>query len=134
MKNKKGKTILRVLMSIKPEFVEKIFSGEKKFEYRKAIFMNPEVDTIVIYSTKPCGKVVGEFSINKILCNSPETIWKDTREFSGISKEFFDEYFKNKEKAYAIEIAEVVQYEYPVSLQEFDKKIKAAPQSFQYLH
>ena len=125
--------MLRVLMSIKPEFVEKIFSGEKKFEYRKSVFRNPEVDTVVIYATKPCGKVVGEFNINKILCNTPKKIWKDTWEFSGISEEFFDEYFKDREKAYAIEIAEIVQYEHPLSLQEFDKSIKFPPQSFQYL-
>ena len=29
---------MKVLLSIKPEFVEKIFSGEKRFEYRKNIF------------------------------------------------------------------------------------------------
>lgn len=68
-------------MSIKPEFVKKIFSGEKKFEYRKTIFKNPNVDTVVVYTTKPCGKVVGEFAINKILCDNPEKIWKSTQEF-----------------------------------------------------
>lgn len=120
-------------MSIKPEFVKKIFSGEKKFEYRKSVFINPEVDTVLIYATKPCGKVVGEFTINKILCNTPEKIWENTREFSGISEEFFDKYFQGREKAYAIEIADVIQYEYSLSLQEFDKRIKAPPQSFIYL-
>ena len=29
---------MKVLLSIKPEFVEKIFSGEKRFEYRKFAF------------------------------------------------------------------------------------------------
>lgn len=119
-------------MSIKPEFVEKIFSGEKKYEYRKAVFRNPDVNTVVIYATKPCGKVVGNFKINKILCDTPEKIWKNTQEFSGISKKLFDEYFRGKEKAYAIEIADVILYEHPMSLQEFDNRIKAPPQSFQY--
>ena len=27
----------KILMSIKPEYVDKIFSGEKKYEYRKRI-------------------------------------------------------------------------------------------------
>lgn len=121
-------------MSIKPEFVKKIFSGEKKFEYRKAIFRNPNVETVVIYSTKPCSKIVGEFKINRILCDNPEKIWEYTQEFSGISKEFFDEYFGKKEKAYAIEIEDVTQYENRLSLQEFDKRIKIPPQSFQYLN
>lgn len=124
---------MRVLISIKPEFVKKIFSGEKKFEYRKAIFRNQNVDTVIIYATKPCGKVVGEFKLNRVLCDNPEKIWKNTQEFSGISKEFFDQYFKNKEKAYAIEIEDVIQYKYPLSLNELDKDIKTPPQSFQYL-
>ncbi len=125
---------MRVLISIKPEFVKKIFSGEKKFEYRKAIFRNPNVDTVVIYATKPCGKVVGEFEINKILCDNPEKIWESTQEFSGITKEFFDQYFRNKEKAYAIEIGDVTQYKHPLSLNEFDKDINTPPQSVQYLN
>lgn len=125
---------MRVLISIKPEFVKKIFSGEKKFEYRKAIFRNPNVDTVVIYATKPCGKVVGEFKLNRILCDNPKKIWENTHELAGISKEFFDQYFKGKEKAYAIEIGDVAQYGNPLSLQEFDKKVKVPPQSFQYLN
>ena len=40
---------MRVLLSIKPEFVEKIFSGEKLYEYRKAMFKNVNVSTVVIY-------------------------------------------------------------------------------------
>ena len=120
-------------MSIKPEFVKKIFSGDKKFEYRKSIFKNPKVNTIVIYVTKPCGNVVGEFSINKILCDIPQKIWKDTRTFSGVDEEFFNAYCNNREKVYAIEIGDVVQYKHPLSLQEFDKNIKTPPQSFRYL-
>ena len=52
---------MKVLLSIKPEFVEKIFSGEKRFEYRKSIFKQQNIDTIVIYSTMPVGMIVGEF-------------------------------------------------------------------------
>lgn len=29
---------MEVLLAIKPEFVEKIFSGEKKYEFRKVVF------------------------------------------------------------------------------------------------
>ena len=56
---------MRVLLSIKPEFVEKIFSGEKLYEYRKAMFKNVNVSSVVIYSTMPVGKIVGEFKFKK---------------------------------------------------------------------
>ena len=31
---------MKVLLSIKPEFAEKIFNGTKKYEFRKSIFKN----------------------------------------------------------------------------------------------
>ena len=54
---------MKILLSIKPEFVEEIFSGRKKFEYRKAIFTNKKVTSAIVYSTMPVGKIVGEFTI-----------------------------------------------------------------------
>lgn len=119
-------------MSIKPEYVEKIFNGSKKCEYRKTIFANPNIKTVVIYATRPCGKVVGEFHIKNILCNDPETLWKKTKDYAGISKEYFEKYLK-KEKGFAIEIGEVIKYDRPLTLKEFNKKIKAPSQSFFYI-
>lgn len=58
---------MKVLLSIKPEYAQKIFAGEKKYEYRKRIFKRNDVDMIVVYVTKPVGKVVGEFEIAEIL-------------------------------------------------------------------
>ncbi|MGJ0484714.1 MAG: ASCH domain-containing protein [Methylomicrobium sp.] len=63
------------LFSIKPEYVEKIFSGEKLYEYRKTIFKN-NVKKIVIYCTKPVGKIVGEFEVDDVLADCPKSIWK----------------------------------------------------------
>lgn len=80
---------MRVLLSIKPEFVEKIFSGEKLYEYRKATFKNEDISSVVIYSTMPVGKIVGEFKFKKIHIDSPEIIWNETKQHSGISKKFF---------------------------------------------
>ena len=51
---------MNVILSIKPEFVEKIFSGEKQYEYRKILFKQ-KVDTVYIYASRPISKIVGEF-------------------------------------------------------------------------
>ncbi|TXR54406.1 ASCH domain-containing protein [Reinekea thalattae] len=124
---------MNVLLSIKPEYVERIFSGEKKFEYRKSIFKRNDIKKIVIYSTMPEGKIVGEFSIEQIHDNSPELIWKKTKKSSGIQKSFFDSYFIGRKKAYAIEIADVIKYDTPIKLSQLSKKV-TAPQSFSYLN
>lgn len=125
------KTVMRVLLSIKPEFVNKIFSGEKRYEFRKVIFRNKGIKTVVIYASSPVSKIVGEFTIDTIIKDSPEVIWGQTKDYAGITEDFFKQYFKGKNKAYAIKVKRSIQYQKPVELSEIG--IKCAPQSFMYL-
>lgn len=53
------------LLSIKPEFANKIFDGTKKFEFRKSIFKNKDVTTVVVYVSSTIEKIIGEFEIEK---------------------------------------------------------------------
>ncbi len=81
--------LVKVLLSIKPQYVQRIFSGEKKFEYRRNIFKNKSVDTVVVYATKPIGKVVGEFKIGSVLVDSPDLLWNKTKDVAGIDEESY---------------------------------------------
>ena len=121
---------MNAIMSIKPEHVEKILNGTKKYEYRKTK-TKLNIDRIIIYSTNPIKKVVGEVEVKNILDDTPLNIWLKTKEKSGTSKEIFDKYFKNSEYAIAYELGEVIIYDIPKELNEFG--IKSAPQSFMYL-
>ena len=123
---------MKVLLSIKPQFVDKIISGEKLYEYRKAIFKNPNVSTVVIYSTKPVGKIVAEFSVENILKGAPEEIWKKTKNYSGISQGFFFEYFKKHDIACAIEIKKLKIYKEPIDPFKIYNNF-TPPQSYLYL-
>lgn len=125
---------MKILLSIKPEFVNEILSGKKKFEYRKSIFKRDDVSTVVVYATKPYGKIVGEFEIEGILEDTPYRIWQKTKNYSGIKKSYFNQYFKGKKKGYAIKIKDFKSYEVPLDLSDIDKSIKAAPQSFCYIY
>lgn len=58
---------MRVLLSIKPEFVEKIFDGTKKYEFRKSLFRRNDIKCVIIYASAPIKQVVGEFEIDEIL-------------------------------------------------------------------
>ena len=98
---------MRVLLSIKPEFAEKILNGTKRYEFRKQGFSKP-VDTVVLYATKPVGKIVGEFKLKTVHADVPEQIWRLTENFAGINKLFFDAYFQNRGKAYALEVERAV--------------------------
>ena len=119
---------MKVLLSIKPKFVESIIKGNKKYEYRKAIFKK-NVDTVVIYKTTPFCKIIGEFEIDGILYDTPENIWQITQEFAGITHDYFDKYFYNRKIAYAIKIGNIKQYE--LEPKDIIKQFKA-PQSFMY--
>ncbi|EMH0546639.1 ASCH domain-containing protein [Enterobacter hormaechei] len=123
---------MKVLLSIKPEFAEKILNGTKRFEFRKGIFKNQEISTVVIYATMPLGKVVGQFSIDYILSDEPEAIWKKTKDYAGISKKFFDSYYLGREKAYAIKVGDVERFENPMPISSLGQNIKP-PQSYLYL-
>ncbi len=122
---------MRVLLSIKPEFAFQIFEGKKKFEFRKVIFKNPNVKTIVVYASSPVQRVIGEFDIDGIFSSNPSEIWMKTKEFSGISEAYFNEYFGNREIAHAIKIKNIRKYKNPLHLMENFNVLP--PQSYLYL-
>jgi len=123
---------MKVLLAIKPEFAEKIFDGSKKFEFRKTIFKSEDVKVVVIYASSPMQKVIGEFEIDKVIEMEPEILWEKTKKHSGISKEYFDSYFNEKEKGFAIKIKKLKKYRSPKCLKA-DFNISSPPQSFLYL-
>lgn len=118
------------LFSIRPEYVEKIFNGIKKFEYRKQPNRIP-ISKILIYETAPIMKIVGEAEVEKVLVDTPEVIWEKTKEYSGISKEFYFQYYRGRYAAVAYQLKNVIKYDIPKELSDFG--IKRAPQSFCYL-
>lgn len=120
----------KILLSIHPTYVEKIFSGEKRFEFRK-LQTKRKPDTIIVYATAPVSKVVGEISVQDIHYLPTEELWSKTKDAAGIEKEFYDTYYENKTHALAYEIKSVTQFASPQSLENYG--VKCAPQSFVYL-
>ena len=120
----------RILISINPKYVNSIINKTKKYEYRR-VLPKEDVSTLIIYSTSPIKRVIGEVEVLETLKLSKEELWNVTKDKSGISKEFYDEYFKEKEIAYAYKLGKVTVYEEPKLLSEYN--IKCAPQSFVYL-
>lgn len=122
---------MKVLLSIKPQFAELIFSGRKKYEFRKTIFTRRDVDKVIVYASYPICKVVGEFEIDGIIVDNPYSLWKKTKTYAGISREFFFSYFSNKKFGYAICIKNYYIYKAPLCIQSFFS-VKP-PQSFAYV-
>lgn len=123
---------MKVLLSIKPEFANKIFDGSKKFEFRRSIFKNNKVKTVVVYASAPVSKVIGEFDIEQVHKMELNKLWNETKKSSGITKDFYDLYFTGKEEGFAIQVKNPRLYNKAKNLKEEYGMVP--PQSFAYLN
>ena len=134
-----------LLISISGEYCERIFLEQtKKYELRKRW---PEgVNRVLVYCKKgtskrlEAGKVIGEFTAGNVNRDKPVALWfminnpiavpsQETR--FGIDREKYDEYYKGKSEAIAIQIKSPIRYAKPKTLEEIG--VKNAPQSYLYL-
>lgn len=124
---------MKILMSIKPQFVEKIRRGEKKFEFRRVLPRCQEADAIIVYASKPVGKVVGEMIVSDFLTYPTDELWERTKEKSGLTREEFFSYFHDKTNAHAIAIESYRDYEQSIPLDVLLPG-RVPPQSYCYIN
>ena len=118
-----------ILISIKPEYVKKIFDGSKKYEYRRRL-ADKKIDKMIIYCTAPVKAVVGEVKVVGTITDLPEYLWEHTKDYAGISKENFFDYFGDKRRTNCYILGDCVKYDQPKKLEDFG--VKVAPQSWIY--
>lgn len=121
---------MKVLLPIKPQYVSRIFDGTKRFEFRKRAF-GRKVDRVVIYSSSPIMKVVGEFELLGTIVDTKDCVWELCKDFAGIDKNAYEAYYSRQEVAFALRIGNVVQYDRPLGIK--DALGIKPPQSFCYL-
>ena len=119
-----------ILLPIRKEHSDKIFNHTKKYEYRKN-FPLSGVDRILVYESRGTGMIVGEFDVSGVVSSDKANLWLLTGGVGGISKSQFEEYFRDREMAYAIKIGEVKKYEQGKSLAEFG--LRRAPQNYVWI-
>jgi predicted transcriptional regulator len=122
---------MNILLSIKSEYTERIFSGGKKYEFRK---QKPKktINRVLIYECAPLKNIVGWFSVRRIISGSPKEIWEKCKDSSGIAKEDYFAYCKGKKVIYAFEIHETFQFHHPIDPHEIAFDF-SPPQNFTYL-
>jgi len=118
-----------VLMSINPQYVKAIQSGNKLIEFRKRRFTK-KVKNILVYETAPLMAVVGYFEIKDIYIGTPEEIWKKYSKIGEITKVEYFNYYTESDIAVGISINEYFPFIKSIDLRKY--KIKP-PQSFMYL-
>ena len=119
-----------IILSIHPNHIDKILSGEKCYEYRKRI--PQDINYIIVYATAPTKKVVAIIEVDMVMKDTPQNIWDVTQNESGVSYEFFMNYFNEVSTAYAIKFRNIYKLPNPVDITLIDG-VKGAPQSYQYV-
>lgn len=123
-----------MLISIKPEFTEKIFNGSKSIELRKS---NPKIfpgDMILIYCTVPVKAVVGFCRVESILKMSPSELWSQHRQHLGIDRKRYQDYYENHNVAVGIVLTDICRFDRMITLESIKEDIPnfSPPQTFRY--
>src|SRR5579871_6775489 len=105
------------VLSIKPEYAEAIFSGKKRFEFRRSVFRE-NIRVVIVYITNPVGQVAGEFSVTDVITDDLDSLWDRTEKMAGIDRKVFTDYFAGRDVGHAIVIGTVTRYEHPLDLQK----------------
>jgi predicted transcriptional regulator len=123
-----------LLISIKPEFADKIFNGKKKIELRKSMPSVEKGDWVIVYSTDPVKAVVGICEVKNVIKTSRTKMWKTHSKSLGINQKRFWEYYSNNTYAIGIELTKINKLDQKVLLSSIKKSLPkfAPPQTFRY--
>ena len=120
-----------IILSIHPNHIEKILSGEKRYEYRKRI--PQDINYIIVYATAPTKKIVAIIEVDMVMQDTPQKIWDVTQNESGVSYEFFMNYFNDLSIGYAIKFRNIYKLPTPIDITIIDG-VKCAPQAYVYVN
>lgn len=121
-----------VLMSIHPDYARQIWQGSKHYEYRTRL-IPADVRRVIVYETSPMRAITGWFTCAGVMSAAPDLLWGITCRKSGISETSYRNYFRGRDRAYAIMIDSPVQFEVPVFPYQELKSFRA-PQSWVWLN
>lgn len=127
-----------IIMSIHPKWADKIYSGEKKIEWRKT--KPRQYDSkmkVYLYETAPVKKVTGYFMVERFgWANKNDQDFKflireKVERLGCVSIEDLKRYQGNSPELFAWYIGKVVKFRKPKALESLG--VKKPPQSWQHL-
>lgn len=125
-----------LLLSIRPEFSQAIFSGAKEVEFRRrAPRRATHGSQLVIYASSPTRALVGVATISEIVEATPTALWRRFRTVGGIEYQAFSSYYSGTDSAVAIVLSNVRCFKNPPSLVELRRSWGhfQPPQQYAYL-
>lgn len=123
----------RLLISMKPKYVESIFTGAKRVEVRRRFSRRWLGCRAVLYGSHPLSSLVGEATIANITRDKPEKVWAAFGSRIGTERREFEAYAGSSQEVSAIEFTDVAPYLSPVGLAQLSHLVKSElrpPQSY----
>lgn len=108
------------MLSIKPKIVREIANGEKTFEFRKKLLditdpKNGIDNRILIYTSSPDMQISGSFTAKQFYCENFDDLMEKVQATDKYRARIFN-YFKHKNKCFAIKISDFKKYDSPLVL------------------
>jgi predicted transcriptional regulator len=100
----------QLLLSIRPEFAERILKKSKTVELRRKFSTRWIGHRINLYASAPVMSLVGEARISGVVVNTPEAIWERFNNRMGCTRDEFNRYAEGADELYAIELDEIQPY------------------------
>lgn len=120
-------------MSIKPIYANRLIKGTKHFEFRRSS-ISLDLTHMIVYASSPIKKILGIVEVNRVNVASPADTWQKTKQFAGIERKDFQEYFSDRDVAYSIEIEPdaIILLQKEINPKDVDPNFQV-PQSFRYV-
>jgi predicted transcriptional regulator len=124
-----------LLISIHPEFVEKIFAGQKRVEVRRRRPKLNNGDVIAIYATAPRCELVGLTRVVEVHESTPLELWDSVAADAAIDRGRYDRYFAGSKTAIGIVLEDPRPFPRPATLGDLRQIWPGfhPPQGFCYL-
>ena len=124
-----------IILSIRPQYSEKILDGRKTVELRRRFPVSPQKGTIVyIYSTAPVRALVGSAEIKTVVKLPLSDIWQHYSDNASIMKSDFDDYFDGLAEGVVIEFSNIKALSRTIALSELRERVGFTPPTILPIH
>lgn len=124
-----------IVLSIRPQYCDKILAGEKIVELRRRFPLSCTTGIIAhIYATSPVKSIVGNVKIVAVNKMPVIDIWMEHSSSAEISKEDFERYFDGVEEGFALILQSAQRFTKYFCLDELRQHFDFyPPQSYAYV-
>lgn len=119
-----------IMLSVSPKYANAILAGVKGVELRRRAPRIQGGTRAWLYSTLPVGEVVAVLTIDKVVEEPLDELWRRYGHHAAISKITFDAYFAGLDRGAALIIRDVQALKDPVSLHELRGRGAFQPPQF----